>query len=112
MGVIFRQNSLEEKTVVVCPLSVEPDKPRAIWDGSYLNEYIRDIPFTMDGVNKVAEIAWKDAYMFKLDHKNGYFHVPIAVESRKFLEYIGKASIMSSVSYLLDGSQALTFTTL
>ena len=23
----FRQNSLEEKPVVVCPLSVEPDKP-------------------------------------------------------------------------------------
>ena len=38
----------------------------------------------MDSANKVAEIAWKDAYMFKLDHKNGYFHVSIAESSRKY----------------------------
>ena len=81
---LARQNILEQKPIVVCPLSVEPEKPRAIWDGRYLNEYIRDTPFSMDGVNKVAEIAWKDAYMFKLDHKNGYFHVSIAPGSRKY----------------------------
>ena len=81
---LARQNPCEEIPTVVCPLSVEPEKPRAVWDGRYLNEYIRDIPFSMDGVNKVAEIAWKDAYMFKLDHKNGYFHVSIAESSRKY----------------------------
>ena len=66
---LARQNPCEEIPTVVCPLSVEPEKPRAVWDGRYLNEYIRDIPFSMDGVNKVAEIAWKNAYMFKLDHQ-------------------------------------------
>ena len=81
---LVRRNIWEESPVVVCPLTVEPEKPRAIWDGRYLNEYIRDTPFSMDGVNKVAEIAWKNAYMFKLDHKNGYFHVSIAPDSRKY----------------------------
>ena len=39
----------------------------------------------MDNASKVAEVAWKGAYMFKLDHKNGYFHVPIHEHSRKYL---------------------------
>jgi hypothetical protein len=38
----------------------------------------------MDNASKVAEVAWKGAYMFKLDHKNGYFHVPIHEHSRKY----------------------------
>ena len=81
LGVIQKT---ESKPIVVCPLSVEPSKPRVIWDGRYLNEFIRDIPFTMDNATKVAEVAWKGAYMFKLDHKNGYFHVPIDEQSRKY----------------------------
>ena len=67
LGVIKK---VQEKPVIVCPLGIEPNKPRAIWDGRYLNAYIRDIPFTMDNASKVAEVAWKGAYMFKLDHKN------------------------------------------
>ena len=50
--------------VVVCPLGVEPNKPRGIWDGRYVNEFCRDIPFTMDNAAKVAEVSWKDAYLF------------------------------------------------
>ena len=75
---------MQEKPVIVCPLGIEPNKPRAIWDGRYLNAYIKDIPFTMDNASKVAEVAWKGPYMFKLDHKNGYFHVPIHEHSRKY----------------------------
>ena len=70
--------------VVVCPIGIESSKPRVIWDGRYLNEFIRDIPFSMDSATKVAEVAWKGAYMFKLDHKNGYFHVPIEEQSRMY----------------------------
>ena len=70
--------------VVVSPLGVEPKKPRALWDGRYVNEFCRDIPFAMDNAAKVAEVAWEGAYFFKLDHKNGYHHVPIAEESRKY----------------------------
>ena len=69
---------------VVCPLGIEPKKPRGLWDGRYVNEFCRDIPFTMDNAAKVAEISWVNAYLFKLDHKNGYFHVPLHKDSRKF----------------------------
>ena len=70
--------------VVVSPLGVEPKKPRALWDGRYVNEFCRDIPFVMDNAAKVAEVAWTDLYFFKVDHKNGYQHVPIHEDSRKF----------------------------
>jgi len=69
---------------VVSPLSVEPSKPRAIWDGRYVNEFCRDIPFSMDNAARVADIAWSGAYFFKIDHKNGYQHVPIHQDSWKF----------------------------
>ena len=78
------ESSYLPRPIVVCPLGIEPTKPRAIWDGRYLNEFIKDIPFSMDSAAKVAEIAWKGAYMFKLDHKNGFFHVTLAKESRKY----------------------------
>ena len=69
---------------VVSPLGVEPKKPRGLWDGRYVNEFCRDIPFSMDSAAKVAEVAWVNSYLFKLDHKNGYFHVPIHEKSRKY----------------------------
>ena len=69
---------------VVSPLGVEPTKPRALWDGRYVNEFCRDIPFSMDNAAKVAEVAWEGTYFFKIDHKNGYLHVPIHEKSRKF----------------------------
>ena len=34
--------------LVVSPLGIEPFKPRALWDGRYVNEFRRDIPFSMD----------------------------------------------------------------
>ena len=38
----------------------------------------------MDNAAKVAEVSWVNAYLFKLDHKNGYFHVPLHKNSRKY----------------------------
>ena len=38
----------------------------------------------MDNATKVAEVAWENAYFFKLDHKSGYQHVPIHRQSWKF----------------------------
>ena len=69
---------------VVSPLGVEPSKPRALWDGRYVNEFCRDMPFTMDNATKVAEVSWENAYFFKLDHKSGYQHVPLHRSSWKF----------------------------
>ena len=69
---------------VISPLGVEPSKPRALWDGRFVNEFCRDIPFSMDNASKVAEVSWENAYFFKLDHKNGYQHVPLHRDSWKF----------------------------
>ena len=79
-----RFDSEPEIPTVVCPLGVEPKKPRALWDGRYVNEFCRDIPFHMDNAAKVAEMAWLHAYFFKLDHKNGYLHVPLDRSCWKF----------------------------
>ena len=89
LGVLKRWDkvkSLDDPDIplVVCPLGIEPKKPRGLWDGRYVNEYCRDIPFSMDNAAKVAEVSWINAYLFKLDHKNGYFHVPLHEDSRKF----------------------------
>ena len=69
---------------VVSPLGVEPTKPRALWDGRYVNEFCMDVPFSMDNATKIAEVAWENVYFFKIDHKNGYQHVPLHRESWKF----------------------------
>ena len=65
-------------------------KPRALWDGRYVNEFCRDIPFSMDNAVKVAEIAWENIYFFKMDHKNGYHNVPINEDSWKFFGFFWK----------------------
>ena len=49
-----------------------------------MNEFCRDIPFSMDNATTVAEIAWEGVYFFKIDHKNGYLHVPIHEDLRNF----------------------------
>ena len=38
----------------------------------------------MDNAPKIAEVAWEEVYFFKIDHKNGYLHVPIHKKSRKY----------------------------
>ena len=89
MGVLQKGDEIKSPEdpdipLVVSPLGVEPKKPRGLWDGRYVNEFCRDIPFNMDNAAKVAEVAWVNAYLFKLDHKNGYFHVPLHEKSRKY----------------------------
>ena len=89
LGVLRKWSEVKEASdpdipIVVSPLGIEPNKPRAIWDGRYVNEFCRDIPFNMDNAARVAEIAWPNTYFFKLDHKNGYLHIPLHKQSWKF----------------------------
>ena len=89
LGVLRKWEDVRTKNdplipTVVSPLGIEPSKPRVIWDGRYVNEFCRDIPFHMDNASKVAEVAWPNAYSFKLDHKNGYLHIPLHKQSWKF----------------------------
>ena len=78
--------------VVVSPLGVEPSKPRALWDGRYVNKFCRDLPFAMDNATKVAEVAWEGAYFFKIDHKSGYHHVPLHESSWKYFGVFWKGT--------------------
>ena len=97
---------------VISPLGIEPTKPRALWDGRFVNEFCKEIPFSMDNVVKVAEVSWENAYFFKLDHKNGYQHVPLHRDSWSFLGYFGRESIMFSLFCHLDGRVVLWYTIL
>ena len=40
-----RQLDDPEIPIVVSPLGIEPKKPRSLWDGRYVNEFCKDIPF-------------------------------------------------------------------
>ena len=55
-----------------------------------MNAFCRDIPFSMDSATTVAEIAWEGVYFFKIDHKNGYLHVPIHEDSGKLFGILWK----------------------
>ena len=79
---------------VVSPLGIEPYKPRALWDGRFVNEFCRDVPFSMDNATRVAEVAWENAYFFKLDHKNGYQHVPLHRDSWKYFGFFLEREVL------------------
>ena len=48
---------------------------------------------SMDNAARVVDVAWTDLYFFKIDHKNGYQHVPTYEESRKFFVCVFWAEI-------------------
>ena len=70
---------------LILPLGIEPQKPRLLWDARYLNLFCKQCPFSLDGVDKVRVIGWEKMYLFKIDHKSGYLHVPFHRESWKYL---------------------------
>ena len=43
-----------------------------------------EVFLSMDNAARVVDMAWTDLYFFKIDHKNGYQHVPTYEDSRKF----------------------------
>ena len=71
---------------ICLPLGVKPNKSRLIWDARCLNSMCKHSPFQMDGVGKVAKCSWKGAQEVTLDHKSGFYYVPLAPES---WEYFG-----------------------
>ena len=45
----------------------------------------KQCPFTLEGVEKISTIGWENMYLFKIDHKAGYLHVPFHRESWTYL---------------------------
>lgn len=73
--------SVHPNPQIVLPLGEEPKKPRLFWEGGWLNLKCNYTPFAMDGVGNVAQCPWKEGRQATLDHKSGFHHVPLAVES-------------------------------
>ena len=79
--------SVHSKPQMVLPSGVEPKKPRLIWDARWLNLMCSHSPFTMDGVGKVAQCAWRGAHQVTIDHKAGYHHVALQTDSWQYFGF-------------------------
>lgn len=74
---------------LVLPLGVEPEKPRLIWDGRYLNLWQRKVPFTMERATLCPHLVIDGAFMWTLDHHSGFHHVPINIDEQTFFGFAG-----------------------
>ena len=52
---------------LVLPLTIEPTKQRLCLDARFLNLWMRDQPFTLDGLVDVPRYVYKGSYMSKCD---------------------------------------------
>jgi hypothetical protein len=75
------------KPHLILPLGVEPDKPRLIWDGRYLNLWQREVPFTMESLSSVPNLVLERGYMWTLDHHSGFHHVPILTDEQTYFGF-------------------------
>ena len=57
------------------PLSVEPSKPRLIYDARRLNAACRHVCFSLDSVDSLTALGWETFYQGSLDDKSGFHHV-------------------------------------
>ena len=68
---------------VVCPLGVEPKKPRLIYDARYINLWQSPPPFAFDSLMDLARAAADDSLLTVWDHKSGYFHIRLHPDSQQ-----------------------------
>ena len=66
---------------LVLPLSAEPSKPRLVIDARALKECCRHVPFKMDTVARVADVAEEGIYMGSLDDRSGFRNLSLQPES-------------------------------
>lgn len=70
------------KPYLVLPLSVEPKKPRLIYDGRFFNLWCKHMPMRYDTAFDLARAASTGDALTVWDHKSGYHHVALAPQSR------------------------------
>ena len=84
-GVIteWRQN---QPPHLVLPIFVDRSrtKPRLIWDGTFINMWMRHNPFTLNPMSVIQLLAIPNVAQIVMDHKSGYHHIGIEHESRKY----------------------------
>ncbi len=73
---------------IIFPLNIipksTPGKFRIISDCRYLNNYVSVPDFRMEDLTDLHKIALPGDFMFSIDLKNGYFHIPIKPEHWKY----------------------------
>ncbi len=67
--------------MIVLPLGVEPDKPRLILDARYLNLWCPSEEMQYETLRHFQQGIDVDDWLFSLDHKSGYHHVPLTEDS-------------------------------
>lgn len=60
---------------LIMALSVEPSKPGLIYDARPLNQRVKRIPFSMDTVSRVANVASEGCYMTSLEDSSAFHHI-------------------------------------
>ena len=62
---------------IVTPLSVEPTKPRLIFDGRPPNLFGRRVALKLPAVGTIPQLCRFGDFQATFDHKSGYYHVSI-----------------------------------
>ncbi|MHB1800019.1 MAG: reverse transcriptase family protein, partial [Vulcanimicrobiaceae bacterium] len=81
-GVLERGN-----VELIMALGIVPkkgNKVRVVHNCVPINDCVPDVPFSLDGVLQVSKLLRKGHWMAKLDLKDGYEHVDISVDCRKY----------------------------
>lgn len=68
-------------------LSVEETKPRLIYDARPLNKFFKHVPFSMDTVARVANVASEGCFMTSLDDSSAFHHILIHPASGPLLGF-------------------------
>jgi len=72
---------------IVAPLTVEPTKPRLCINLMYLNNWIKNVTFTLDTLKDVPRIVKRDAYFTSIDDKSGFDNVLLTDDSYKLVGF-------------------------
>ena len=76
-----------EPPYIVSPLTVEPSKPRMCINLMYLNNWIKEIHFTLDTLKHVPRLIKDNAFFTTIDDKSGFDNVFLSENSRKLIGF-------------------------
>jgi hypothetical protein len=72
---------------VVCPLNVEPKKPRLICDARFANLWQAPPRFAFDKLLDLTRAACDGDLLTVWDHKSGYFHVRLHPDTQQYFGF-------------------------
>ena len=72
---------------ILLPLGVEPDKPRLILDARFINLWCPSENMQYETLRHFQQGINQDDWLFSLDHKSGYHHVPLTESSWHYVGF-------------------------